>query len=47
MQLSAAVQRRVHDFLAGNPDEAILRWIFRGVVTVTAIVLAADLAGMN
>jgi hypothetical protein len=47
MQLSAAIQRRVHDFLSGNPDEAILRWIFRSVVTVTMIVLSADLAGMN
>ena len=47
MQLSATIQRRVHDFLAANPDEAILRWLFRSVVTVTIIVLAADLAGMN
>ena len=47
MQLSATIQQRVHDFLAGNPDEAVLRWIFRSVVTVTIIVLAADLAGMN
>jgi hypothetical protein len=47
MQLSAAIQHRVQAFLAGNPDEAILRWIFRSVVMVTAVVLAADLAGMN
>ena len=47
MQLSATIQRRVHDFLAGNPDETVLRWILRSVVTVTVIVLAADLAGMN
>ena len=47
MQLSAALRLRVHAFLAGNADEAILRWIFRSVVTVTAVVLAADLAGMN
>ncbi|MCA6115939.1 hypothetical protein J6524_13705 [Bradyrhizobium sp. WSM 1738] len=47
MQLSAAIQQRIHAFLAGNPDEAILRWLFRSVVAVTAIVLAADLAGMN
>ena len=30
-----------------NPDEAILRWIFRSVVAVTIAVLALDLAGMN
>ena len=29
MQLSATIQRRVHDFLAANPDEAILRFAFR------------------
>jgi hypothetical protein len=47
MQRSATIQQRVHTFLAGNPDETVLRWIFRSVVTGTAIVLAADLAGMN
>lgn len=47
MQISATIRQRVHTFLAGNPDETVLRWIFRSVVTVTAIVLAADLVGMN
>jgi hypothetical protein len=47
MQLSAAIQHRVRAFFAGNPDEAILRWIFGSVVMVTAVVLAADLAGIN
>jgi hypothetical protein len=47
MQPSATIQQRVHAFLAANPDEAILRWLFRSVVTITMIVLAADLAGMN
>jgi hypothetical protein len=47
MPLSATIQHRIHAFIAGNPDEAILRWIFRSVVTVTVVVLAADLAGMN
>lgn len=47
MPLSAAIQNRVNTFLAGNPDETVLRWIFRSVVMVTAVVLAADLAGMN
>jgi len=47
MQPSAGFQQRVHAFFAANPDEAVLRWIFRSVVTVTVVVLAADLAGMN
>lgn len=47
MPLSAAFRHRVNAFLAGNPDEAALRWIFRSVVVVTAVALAADLAGMN
>ena len=47
MQLSSAIQHRLHALLAGNPDEAVLRWIFRSVVMVTAVVLAADLAGMQ
>jgi hypothetical protein len=47
MQPSTTLQQRFQAFLAGNPDEAILRWIFRSVVAVTIVVLAADLAGMN
>jgi hypothetical protein len=39
--------RRFQAWLPGNPDEAVLRWIFRGVVTVTIVVLAADLARLN
>jgi hypothetical protein len=34
-------------WMAGNPDESVLRWILRGVVAVTLAVLAADLATMN
>lgn len=47
MPPSAAFRNRVNAFLAGNPDETVLRWILRSVVMITAIVLAADLAGMN
>jgi hypothetical protein len=47
MPISTALRHHVNAFLAGNPDEAVLRWIFGGVVLVTAIVLTADLAGMN
>jgi hypothetical protein len=44
---SSIVQRRFHAWLSDNPDEAVLRWIFRSVVTVTIAVLAVDLASMN
>src|SRR5882757_8693860 len=47
MPQSSTMQQRFHAWLSDNPDEAVLRWIFRSVVTVTIIVLAVDLAGMN
>jgi hypothetical protein len=43
----ATIQQRLHAWLSDNPDEAVLRWLFRSVLTVTIAVLAADLAGMN
>jgi len=43
----ATIPQRFHAWLSDNPDEAVLRWIFRGIVTVTVAVLAADLAGQN
>ncbi|WP_291690731.1 hypothetical protein [Bradyrhizobium sp.] len=39
--------QRLSAWLPDNPDETVLRWIFRCVVSVTVAVLAADLAGMN
>ena len=39
--------QRFQAWLAGNPDDAVLRFIFRTVVVVTIAVLGADLAGMN
>lgn len=41
------MQQRLSAWLADYPDDAILRTIFRGVVGVTVVVLALDLAGMN
>jgi len=41
--VASALTRRVHAWLADNPDESILRWVFRGIVVVTIAVLAADL----
>jgi hypothetical protein len=47
MSQSTTMQQRFHAWLSDNPDEAILRWIFRTAVAVTIAVLAYDLAGMN
>lgn len=38
---------RFQEWLSGNPDDQVLRWIFRGVIAVTVTVLAADLANMT
>ena len=47
MQQSLTLQQRFHAWLSDNPDDAILRWLFRSVVAVTVAVLALDLATMN
>jgi hypothetical protein len=39
--------QRLHAWLSGNPDQDVLRWIFRSVVAVTVAVLTADLAAGN
>ncbi|MDB5656314.1 MAG: hypothetical protein JWQ94_3927 [Tardiphaga sp.] len=44
---SSTFQQRFHAWLSDNPDDSILRFIFRGVVMVTIAVLALDLATMN
>jgi hypothetical protein len=41
--VASTLTRRVHAWLADNPDESILRWVFRSIVVVTVAVLAADL----
>jgi hypothetical protein len=43
----STLSQRFHAWLADNPDEAVLRWLFRSVVAVTVTVLALDLAGEN
>ena len=47
--MSGALTRsqRLHAWLSGNPDQDVLRWIFRSVVAVTVAVLTADLAAGN
>jgi hypothetical protein len=47
MPQSVTMSQRFHIWLSGNPDDAILRWIFRSIVAVTIAVLAADLATSN
>jgi hypothetical protein len=47
MSQSLTIGQRFQVWVSGNPDESVLRWIFRSVVTVTIAVLALDLAGMN
>jgi hypothetical protein len=42
-----SISQRFHAWLTDNPDEAVLRWLFRSVVGVTVAVLALDLAGQN
>ena len=45
--MGSALHRHLHAWLAGNPDESILRWIFRAVLVVSIAVLAADLVEIN
>jgi hypothetical protein len=47
MQPSSTFQQRFHAWLAGNPDDQVLRWIFRTVIVVTVAVLGVDLANMS
>jgi hypothetical protein len=47
MSGSLTRSQRLHAWLSGNPDQDVLRWIFRSVVAVTVAVLTADLAAGN
>jgi hypothetical protein len=47
MSSSPTLQQRFHAWLADDPDQTILRWIFRCIVAVAVTVLAGDLAGTN
>jgi hypothetical protein len=44
MPQSVTTSQRFHGWLSDNPDEQVLRWIFRSIVAVTIAALAADLA---
>ncbi|WP_291864764.1 hypothetical protein [Bradyrhizobium sp.] len=47
MSQSLTIRQRFRVWLSDNPEESVLRWLFRSVATVTVAVLALDLAGMN
>jgi hypothetical protein len=47
MPQSITMSQRLHAWLSDHPDDAILRWLFRGIVAVTIAALAADLATSN
>lgn len=47
MPQPVTTSQRFHGWLSDNPDEQILRWIFRSVVAATIAALAADLATTN
>lgn len=47
MSGSLTLSQRLQVWLSGNPDQDVLRWIFRSVIAVTVAVLTADLAAGN
>jgi hypothetical protein len=47
MSQSSTMRQRFHAWLLDHADEAVLRWIFRGIFMVTIAVLAVDLATMQ
>jgi hypothetical protein len=47
MKQSSTMQQRFQCWLRDGADEAMLRWIFRGALTVTVAVLALDLADLQ
>jgi hypothetical protein len=47
MSLPASPQRRFLSWLADNPDDTVLRWIFRCAITAAVAVLSADLIAVN
>jgi len=47
MSQSSTMRQRFHAWLLDHADEAVLRWIFRGIFMVTIAVLALDLATMQ
>jgi hypothetical protein len=44
---SPALSERFHAWLADRADEAVLRWLFRGILVVIVTALVVDLARLN
>jgi len=47
MAAPVTISQRFHAWLSGNPDQDVLRWIWRSGIAVTVAVLGADLAAGN
>ncbi len=45
--VTSSAGRAVLRVLGGRPDETILKWLFRGLLVATAIILGVDLAQMR
>jgi hypothetical protein len=45
--MSPALSERFHAWLADRADEAVLRWLFRGILVVIVTALVVDLARLN
>jgi hypothetical protein len=41
------LQQRFQSWLENGAEESVLRWVFRGAISVTVVVLALDLASMQ
>ena len=44
---SSTLRTRVERWLHGRPDDAVLRWLFRGMLALTVTVLAVDFWQLN
>ncbi|CCE02708.1 hypothetical protein [Bradyrhizobium sp. STM 3809] len=45
--MASALNQRIKAWLAGHPDESLLRWVFRTILVVAVGALAADLVESN
>jgi hypothetical protein len=45
--MSPALSERFHAWLADRADEAVLRWLFRGILAVIVMALMVDVARLN
>jgi hypothetical protein len=45
--MSSALSERFHAWLADRADEAVLRWLFRGILAIIVTALIVDVARLN